>query len=373
VGRDLVLRPRVPIANSTRMASRWSSTRSSAKQLTPPALDPSSSVQCRGDTATDFGAPLHHYVTPLGRTSATMVPDHTKSEPLATGPLDPLSSGGKDAALQLPAVPHCFLCPIGQEIMSDPVTAADGVTYERAKIAAMLQAGQRTSPATGRLLQTLELHPNDCIREAIAGYLELRCSAERQWGQLEVRMSGFTRQIGRKLSEGEARICELQKDLAALQNRSGRGGRGSSNDLQKVTGTGAMETSRKVGGAAGLVSMPVLALPKPVVEEGDDKDEDLEQEGLSPKKPSPLAFSAGPAPRSARGPGGLSARSRGDASTQGPSFGSLSASASPPAARHNQTSSSSKSQYSSSLPSFFAAFSPRLQQMAKSPRVASRR
>lgn len=41
-----------------------------------------------------------------------------------------------------------FICPISQEMMSDPVVAADGVTYERESIHKWFQK-HNTSPVRG--------------------------------------------------------------------------------------------------------------------------------------------------------------------------------------------------------------------------------
>jgi len=377
-GCDLAFCPRPPpgitmdaMVGSTQKASLWSSTRYSAKQpLT--ASDPDDTSDSGGvsplplpagvweEGAPDAVAPLHHYVSSLGRRSMPAVQDRPGLD---------FTIGGKGDAPRLPAVPHCFLCPIGQKIMSDPVIAADGVTYERAKIAAMLEAGRRTSPATGRPLPTLDLHPNAGLRDAISGYLDLRRSVERQWGWLEGKMSDYTGQINRKLNQGEARIRELQKDIETLQSGGSNGGSGNGRGPRKVAGgetaVGArFEAVGEAGSAMGAVGVPALALPKHVVEEDS-----------SLAKPSPITFSAGPAPRSARGPGGSSTRGSGNLSARGPGgpgFGSLSTSPSPPAARHNETPSGSKGHYSSALPGFFAALTPRFSQLAKSPRDATR-
>ena len=45
-----------------------------------------------------------------------------------------------------------FLCPMSHAVMKDPVTASDGITYERSEIEGWLKAGHRTSPVTGKPL-----------------------------------------------------------------------------------------------------------------------------------------------------------------------------------------------------------------------------
>jgi hypothetical protein len=65
------------------------------------------------------------------------------------------------------AVPDGFECPITQELMADPVFAADGQSYERAAIERWL-AEHNTSPATGAALGNRNVTPNIALRKAIA-------------------------------------------------------------------------------------------------------------------------------------------------------------------------------------------------------------
>ena len=57
-------------------------------------------------------------------------------------------------------------CPISLEIMTDPVIASDGFSYERASIERWL-VGHRTSPLTGRPLPSSTLVPNHRLRHVI--------------------------------------------------------------------------------------------------------------------------------------------------------------------------------------------------------------
>ncbi|KAH8075257.1 ubiquitin-protein transferase [Aureococcus anophagefferens] len=67
-----------------------------------------------------------------------------------------------------------LLCPISCEVMTDPVSADDGHTYERACIEAWFAKGKRTSPATNELLESLKLRPNHVVRRMVAKYLAER-------------------------------------------------------------------------------------------------------------------------------------------------------------------------------------------------------
>lgn len=59
-----------------------------------------------------------------------------------------------------------FICPITQEVMSEPVMAADGYTYESSAISQWLQA-HTTSPMTNDPLPNTHLTPNHALRSAI--------------------------------------------------------------------------------------------------------------------------------------------------------------------------------------------------------------
>eukprot|EP00197_Chlamydomonas_leiostraca_P000020 CAMPEP_0202886216 /NCGR_PEP_ID=MMETSP1391-20130828/42060_1 /ASSEMBLY_ACC=CAM_ASM_000867 /TAXON_ID=1034604 /ORGANISM="Chlamydomonas leiostraca, Strain SAG 11-49" /LENGTH=972 /DNA_ID=CAMNT_0049569485 /DNA_START=65 /DNA_END=2985 /DNA_ORIENTATION=+ len=70
---------------------------------------------------------------------------------------------GYGAAGEAPAM---FLCPITQDVMDDPVVAADGYTYEREAIRAWLSKSP-TSPLTNLALEHCHLVPNLNLRSAI--------------------------------------------------------------------------------------------------------------------------------------------------------------------------------------------------------------
>ena len=70
-------------------------------------------------------------------------------------------------------ISEIFLCSISFEIMSDPVTTADGQTYERGAIMQWFRQGKTTSPLTGVVLPVPTgdafpaLIPNHMLRAAI--------------------------------------------------------------------------------------------------------------------------------------------------------------------------------------------------------------
>ena len=66
--------------------------------------------------------------------------------------------------------PDPFFCPISYELMRDPVSTADGHTYEREAIEQWFAAGHDTSPSTGGSLPHTQLAPNIALRQAIEAW-----------------------------------------------------------------------------------------------------------------------------------------------------------------------------------------------------------
>ncbi|CAL9776205.1 unnamed protein product, partial [Musa acuminata subsp. burmannicoides] len=71
-------------------------------------------------------------------------------------------------------IPSYFICPIFQEVMSDPLIAADGFTYEAEAIKGWIDSGHETSPMTNLQLPNCELIPNRTLRSAIQEWLQLQ-------------------------------------------------------------------------------------------------------------------------------------------------------------------------------------------------------
>ena len=65
--------------------------------------------------------------------------------------------------------PSLFVCPLTYEVMTDPVVAADGFTYERAAISRWLLVAQR-SPMTNKPMQRV-LVPNHALRSSIQEWM----------------------------------------------------------------------------------------------------------------------------------------------------------------------------------------------------------
>ena len=82
------------------------------------------------------------------------------------------SSGaaGPSEASEAVEVPDDYICPITAEIMTDPVTTADGFTYEREAITEWLRT-KDTSPSTGATLESKTLIPNLMARSLIRSFV----------------------------------------------------------------------------------------------------------------------------------------------------------------------------------------------------------
>lgn len=66
--------------------------------------------------------------------------------------------------------PDEFLCPITLDLMTDPVMASDGYTYERSVIEDWFKKGHKTSPKTNQTLQYDFLIPNYNLKSLIQEY-----------------------------------------------------------------------------------------------------------------------------------------------------------------------------------------------------------
>ena len=73
-------------------------------------------------------------------------------------------------------IPDSFLCPILQELMTDPMVAMDGHSYERAAIAEWFRTcgGNPRSPLTNQNLPSPFLKQNHALRKAIEAWKEVR-------------------------------------------------------------------------------------------------------------------------------------------------------------------------------------------------------
>ena len=74
-------------------------------------------------------------------------------------------------------IPEDLRCPLTLELFCDPVSAADGHTYERVAIEEWLATGSRTSPSTGQPLQSTALIPQFTVKRLVVAFMETRRSS----------------------------------------------------------------------------------------------------------------------------------------------------------------------------------------------------
>ncbi|CAB3978294.1 WD repeat, SAM and U-box domain-containing 1-like [Paramuricea clavata] len=68
------------------------------------------------------------------------------------------------------SIPDEFLCPITRELMTDPVIAADGHSYERDAIQSWILSGKLTSPMANTPMKHSNLIPNNTLKSVISRY-----------------------------------------------------------------------------------------------------------------------------------------------------------------------------------------------------------
>ncbi|XP_073926988.1 WD repeat, SAM and U-box domain-containing protein 1 isoform X3 [Castor canadensis] len=69
-------------------------------------------------------------------------------------------------------IPDEFICPITRELMTDPVIASDGYSYEKEAMENWISKKKRTSPMTNLVLPSVVLTPNRTLKMAINRWLE---------------------------------------------------------------------------------------------------------------------------------------------------------------------------------------------------------
>ncbi|XP_023552426.1 U-box domain-containing protein 32-like isoform X1 [Cucurbita pepo subsp. pepo] len=82
-------------------------------------------------------------------------------------PMRSIASASCSSLKKHSRVPAHFACPIFQEIMKDPLIAADGFTYEADAIRGWFESGHNTSPMTNLKVEHCNLVPNYALLNAI--------------------------------------------------------------------------------------------------------------------------------------------------------------------------------------------------------------
>jgi len=85
----------------------------------------------------------------------------------------------EDESVRLMPIPECFICPMSQTPMEDPVMTVDGCVYERSYIEQWIRHRQQqklrvTSPATNQELPSHRLVSLSALQKAIEAYLAHR-------------------------------------------------------------------------------------------------------------------------------------------------------------------------------------------------------
>ena len=89
-----------------------------------------------------------------------------------TAPSDDGRDASSTCAMADVEPPKSFCCSITMELMRDPVSTADGHTYERAAIARWFADGHTTSPKTGAALEHKSIIPNIALRHVTEEWAE---------------------------------------------------------------------------------------------------------------------------------------------------------------------------------------------------------
>ena len=99
----------------------------------------------------------------------------------------------EDLVASTPSLHDC-LCPIGLQLMRDPVIAADGHTYERAQIEQWIRVrgDGAVSPKTGFPLAHSNLVPNHTVKSLINSAVEAKLSEMRETHDHKKRKRGST-------------------------------------------------------------------------------------------------------------------------------------------------------------------------------------
>mmetsp|Transcript_84003 Transcript_84003/g.270622 ORF Transcript_84003/g.270622 Transcript_84003/m.270622 type:complete len:329 (-) Transcript_84003:246-1232(-) len=232
---------------------------------------------------------------------------------------DALMSLTKVRPMQFPPIPACFVCPISRQLMLDPVTAADGASYERGSIASLLSGSRlAASPLTGQLLTSAKLSPNVALKAAIEAYQELRDAVEIQWMEVEASMSQYTRQSNHKIEHDERKVKDLRRQIQTFDEdgamHSARRSHISSIPLSSMStiasltghladspeepnrGPTAAEEARDAG-AVSACPFSVGPAPRPHADRGERRGPVQPGQGPRPSPRSDWSFAAGHAPR----------------------------------------------------------------------------
>ena len=109
-----------------------------------------------------------------------------------------------------------FICPITQEIMTDPVIAADGFSYERTAIEQWIKVkgNAALSPCTGQPLAHTQVIPNITLKNAIQDYHSLIDQEQQKQGQ---QGKPFVKHHNEQFSHSYNKIAQLEEKTEQIQ------------------------------------------------------------------------------------------------------------------------------------------------------------
>jgi hypothetical protein len=118
--------------------------------------------------------------------------------------------------------PDYFLCPLTLSLMEDPVSTADGQTYERKAIQEWFDRGHKESPLTGAPLVRNGLvdktvAPNFALKSAIGEWAQLRHGFQSSIKPSELRLHASSQTLD-SMTETDKQSCPLYSQMANLPN-----------------------------------------------------------------------------------------------------------------------------------------------------------
>jgi len=148
-----------------------------------------------------------------------------------------------------------FMCPISGEIMTDPVIAKDGHTYERNNIVEWFRE-RLSSPLTNQHLTSDELTPNHTLKKVIADFLatqKKKAESLKKAASMEMEMKRARDRIialERDLREQERANATVAFDGNGDEENEGRDDRKGEGKVQGKVGNseGARQTFSSDGG-----------------------------------------------------------------------------------------------------------------------------
>ncbi len=119
------------------------------------------------------------------------------------------------------SIPEDYICPTTQELMKDPVVAADGHSYKRDAILCWLHKGHKTSPLTGAVLKNDFLIENHRLKSIIETFQQRQ--QERQMHPEEMIAQEYDEALKKKDEENKIlkeNLLNLQKQFQEMQGKS---------------------------------------------------------------------------------------------------------------------------------------------------------